>query len=90
MTASTPEILQAYRRLFRHGLYAVQYATPSRYVVRDELRQAFRTGSTADFDAKKIENTVAFLSSAAEERGTAHKILKTFLEVRWWRQPQRQ
>lgn len=86
MTASTLHILQSYRHLYRHALHAVQYAVPPRYVVRDELRRAYRSGLAADFNREKINKTVAFLQSATEETRMAHKILKNLVLVSWWKQ----
>lgn len=85
MTASTLHILQSYRHLYRHALHAVQYAVPPRYVVRDELRRAFRSGLAADFNREKVDKTVAFLQSATEKTGMAHKILKNLIHVSWWK-----
>lgn len=84
MTASTLHILRSYRRLYRQALYAVKYAVPARYTVRDELRRNYRSGSAADFNREKIDGTVAFLQSATEQNGTAHKILKNLLQVWYW------
>ncbi|OAA68791.1 mitochondrial carrier protein [Niveomyces insectorum RCEF 264] len=39
---SNAELVQAFRRLYRSALRAVQYSKPARYVVRDQLRAAFR------------------------------------------------
>lgn len=84
MTAGTLHLLRSYRRLYRHALYAVKYAVPARYTVRDELRRAYRSGSAADFDSEKIDRTVAFLQSATEQTGTAHKVLKNLIKVWYW------
>ena len=78
------EILQAYRQLYRHGLRAVQYASPARYTLRHQLNQAFRQGDIKDFDAQKIKNTILFLKCASKAKGLEHRILKTLLHVRWW------
>ncbi|MCJ1468957.1 hypothetical protein MMC07_007587 [Pseudocyphellaria aurata] len=84
MTTSNFHVRDSYRRLYRHGLRAVQYSVPGRYVVRDELRQAFRSSSAKDFDREKINATVAFLKSATKETGTANKILKNLIHAWWW------
>lgn len=86
MTASTLQILHSYRHLYRHALYAVRYAVPERYVIRDELRRAYRSGSVADFNREKIVETVAFLQSATEEAGTAHKIVRNITHMWWWQE----
>jgi hypothetical protein len=83
MTASTHEIVRSYRSLYRYGLRAVQYSSPARHILRKEIRHAYQNNTAADFDAGKIENTLNFLRSAAEERGWAHRILKNLIHI-WW------
>jgi hypothetical protein len=78
-------IVHAYRHLFRHSLRAVQFSKPARYTLRDRLRLAFRRGSAADFEPKKVENTLEFLQYATRENGLEHKIVKNLLFV-WWMQ----
>ena len=78
-------IIHAYRHLYRHSLRAVQFSKPARYTLRDRLRLAFRKGSAADFDPKKIANTLEFLEYATRENGLEHKIVKNLLFV-WWMQ----
>lgn len=77
------DILLSYRRLYRHGLQAVQYSAPARYNLRDRLRQRYRKGVTTDYDEPKIENTIEFLRGAAQERGLEHQIVKQLVHV-WW------
>lgn len=84
MMHSSTEVSQAYRRLYRQGLHAVQYASPARHILRRQLDQAFREGKFEDFDAQRIANTVFFLECAAREKGLEHRILKTLLHQRWW------
>ena len=84
MTLSKPELIQAYRQLYRHGLHAVQYASPARHVLRQQLSQAFRNGLVQDFDKRRIENTLLFLRNATKEKGLEHRILKNLLHMRWW------
>jgi len=94
------EILHAYRHLLRAGLRAVQFSKPSRYVLRDQLRAAFRdddagkaprnpTAAAAaaggGFDLERIRRTVWFLKAAGQEAGLEHKILKNLLRVAWAR-----
>ncbi|KAL7798168.1 hypothetical protein V8C37DRAFT_368963 [Trichoderma ceciliae] len=84
MTAAAPsklDITQAYRRLYRGLLRAVQYSAPARYVVRDQLRAAFRERN-AVLDGEGVKRTVWFLEAAARERGLEHKILKNLIRVR--------
>ncbi|PFH55668.1 hypothetical protein XA68_17853 [Ophiocordyceps unilateralis] len=75
------DVIHAYRRLYRCLLHAVQYATPARYVARDQLRSAFRTPG-ATLDPRGVKRTVWFLQAAAKETGLEHHILKNLLWVR--------
>ena len=84
MSPSSQDIVRSYRLLYRHVLYAVQYAVPARYTARTLLRNAYRTGIAADYDAQKIDNTVTFLEGAAREKGLEHKILKSLLHTWYW------
>ncbi|KAK0634801.1 hypothetical protein B0T17DRAFT_611758 [Bombardia bombarda] len=86
------ELIHAYRHLLRWGLRAVQFSKPSRYVIRDQLRDAFRDditkgGVTAKFDRDGIRRTIWFLKGAAESpRGRwERKILKNLCRVAWER-----
>ncbi|KAM0264676.1 hypothetical protein ACHAQJ_000501 [Trichoderma viride] len=84
MTTGAPsrlDITQAYRRLYRGLLRAVKYSAPARYVVRDQLRAAFRERN-ASLDSEGVKRTVWFLEAAAKERGLEHKILKNLIRVR--------
>lgn len=84
MTTTAPsklDITTAYRRLYRGLLRAVQYSAPARYVVRDQLRAAFRERD-AVLDREAVKRTVWFLDAAAKERGLEHKILKNLVRVR--------
>jgi hypothetical protein len=81
---SNVEILHAYRRLLRSGLRAVQFSKPARYLLRDQLREAFRD-QEAKFNPEGIRRTVWFLNAAAQERGLEHKIVKNLLRVKWER-----
>lgn len=83
MSVSQQQLVLAYRRLYRNGLHAVQYAKPARYTLKQILDQAFRNGTIEDFDATKIGNTILFLQNAAKETGLEHKVLKNLLHVRW-------
>lgn len=84
MNPSSQEILKSYRQLYRHAMYAVQYAAPARYTLRILLENAYRTGNAADFDPKKIANTITFLKGAAKEKGLEHRILKNLLHTWFW------
>lgn len=78
MSASRQEIVLAYRHLFQHLLRAVQYSKPARYIVRDQLRNAFRSKT---YNASTISNTLTFLDNAARSTGLEHKILKNLVHV---------
>ncbi|TQS32927.1 hypothetical protein Golomagni_06745 [Golovinomyces magnicellulatus] len=86
---SNLDVIHAYRHLYRGLLKAVQYATPARYVARDQIRAAFRespigtsTSSPVALDTEGIKRTKWFLDAAAKERGLEHKILKNLIQVR--------
>jgi hypothetical protein len=78
-------VIHAYRHLYRHSLRAVQFSKPARYTLRDRLRLAFRKGNAAEFEPKRVENTLEFLQNATRENGLEHKIVKNLLFV-WWTQ----
>lgn len=84
MSVTGQEIVRSYRQLYRHGLHAVQYAAPARYTLRILLRNAYRTGNAAEYDAQKINNTLTFLEGAAREKGLEHKIVKNLLHTWYW------
>jgi hypothetical protein len=83
-TVAAKDILWGYRSLYRHGLRAVHYSKPARYVLRDVLRKAFRTGKAEEYDRQKVRNTLEFLNLAAREQAMEHKVLKNILHVRFW------
>lgn len=83
---SRQQILRAYRRLYQHGLRAVQYSQPARYILRDRLRRLFRDGDPADFDQSRISNTLMFLRGAALHKGLEHRIVTNLLFV-WFHEP---
>ena len=89
MGVDTALIILAYRSLYRSALRAVQYSKPARYILRATLRNAFRNGTQADFDPKKIGNTILFLENAANVKGLEHRILKNLMHVRWWERSNR-
>lgn len=68
-----------YRCLYRSALRAVQFSSPARYVVRDQLRSAFRNDTIPD--SHTLQRTNWFLQTAAVERGLEHKILKNLIRV---------
>jgi hypothetical protein len=79
------ELITAYRKLYRAALSAVRYSKPSRYIVRDELRYAFRKNPVTEFDQVKINNTLKFLEASAEFAGMESAILKRLTTVIYWR-----
>ena len=85
MTGTNPEIIHAYRHLYRGLLRAVMFSAPARYLARDQLRAAFREKG-AQLDAQGIRRTLWFLKAAAQERGLEHRILKNLLRVHRHRQ----
>ncbi|KAK2032201.1 DUF1763-domain-containing protein [Colletotrichum zoysiae] len=74
------EKIRAYRHIYRELLRAVQFASPYRYVVRDQLRAAFRE-KEASWDKEEYKRTLWFLQAAAREAGLEHKILKNLIRV---------
>lgn len=82
---TSQEIVHAYRALLRQSLRAIQFSKPARFTLRDRLRLAFRNGTAADFDSRKIDNTLEFLRYATVENGLEHKIVKNLLHI-WWDQ----
>ncbi|KAK4202581.1 hypothetical protein QBC40DRAFT_294646 [Triangularia verruculosa] len=94
------ELLTSYRHLYRAALQAVQYSKPSRYVVRDQLRLAFRDAKNlAEYHPEKIRRTIWFFHAASQSRGLEHRICKTLVRMHWerarqtrrtWRQLQRE
>lgn len=81
---SKEEVIHAYRHLYRAALRAVCYSKPASFVVRDQLRRAFRTRD-AIFDGSAIRRTVWFLRNAGRERGLEHKIVRNILMTQFWR-----
>jgi len=85
LTASPTGVIQSYRHLYRGVLRAVRFSKPARFTARDQLRSAFRKGTIADLDVKKIARTLEFLKNAEEERGLEHKIVKNLLHTEFSR-----
>ncbi|KAK0107298.1 hypothetical protein ONS95_003996 [Cadophora gregata] len=81
---SSTELIHAYRQLYRGLLHAVQFSKPSRYIARDQLRNAFRKGDPTTFDQQKVTRTVEFLNYAAQERGLEHRIIKNLFLTKYW------
>ena len=79
-------ILSAYRHLYRSALRAIHYSSPARHVVRETIRNAFRTESAYNFSLQRVKNTEDFLKRAEQDTGMEHRILKNLLHVRYWQQ----
>ena len=82
---STSEIVQAYRTLSKLSERAVRKANPSRWQVRDLLREAFSSEARTSFCARRVDNTASFLKRARQSNGYEHKIIKNILYIRYWR-----
>jgi hypothetical protein len=85
---SQTELIHAYRHLLRHGLHAVQFSLPARFVIQSQLRKAFRVnkpGEVKTFDPEAVRRTIWFLKAAAAERGLEHKIVKNLVRIAWVR-----
>ncbi|KAL2872219.1 uncharacterized protein BJX67DRAFT_102522 [Aspergillus lucknowensis] len=80
-------VVHAYRQLYRQGLRAVNYSTPSRHVLLQTLRSSFRALPARDFDSLRISNTLDFLRKAADTAGIEHKIVRNLLMLKFWDQP---
>ncbi len=83
--ASRQEVLHAYRHLYKGLLRGVQHAIPARYIVRDQIRSAFRdrtaAAAAAPWDAEAIRRTLWFLSAAGRHTGLEHKILRNLVRM---------
>ncbi|BCS25602.1 uncharacterized protein APUU_50313S [Aspergillus puulaauensis] len=87
IAADQQSIIHAYRQLYRQGLKAVNYSTPSRHVFLATLRSSFRSLPAQDFDSRRIINTLNFLHKAANIAGIEHKIVRNLLMIKFWGQP---
>lgn len=79
-----PEVIHAYRHLYRGLLHAVHFSKPARFSARNQLRRAFREKG-AKYDHRGIARTVRFLDAATRERGLEHRVLKNLLMMAWYR-----
>ena len=93
---SNAELAKAYRQLYRSGLRAIQFSKPARYVLRDQLRAAFRgqrtrltseanNAATPKFDAEAVRRTVWFFNAAAASRETEHHVVQNLLITAFFR-----
>lgn len=85
---STSQVLRAYRTLYKQALISINYSRPSRYTLRDHLREGFRKGHRSDFDAARIKNTLQFLHGATYNTTLEHKVLMCLLHTWWWQKYQ--
>lgn len=83
MASMRCQIIQAYRNLHKQALIAVNYSSPSRVILRNRIRKAFRNGHVSDFDSVRIRNTIQFLRGAAYNHTLEHKVLMSLTHV--WR-----
>ncbi|KAE8452781.1 hypothetical protein EG329_013053 [Mollisiaceae sp. DMI_Dod_QoI] len=74
-------IVHAYRNLYRGLLRGIQFSKPARYVVRNQLRDAFRKGHPSMFNQEKIDRTIEFLALATQYRGLEHRILRNLIHT---------
>lgn len=79
-----PEVIHAYRHLYRGLLHAVHFSKPARFSARNQLRRAFREKG-AKYDHRGIARTIRFLDAATRERGLEHRVLKNLLMMAWYR-----
>ncbi|KAL2213768.1 DUF1763-domain-containing protein [Sarocladium strictum] len=89
------DIVHAYRRILRATYQAVQYSSPARFIVRDQVRAAFRespesasssstaTANAPAFDPQVAKRTAWFLEAAARERGVEHRVVKNLVKIRY-------
>ncbi|KAM7216673.1 hypothetical protein V8F06_007903 [Rhypophila decipiens] len=77
------DILHSYRHLMRAGLRAVCFSKPSRFIIRDVLRDGFRDRK-AIFRPAAVQRTILFLQ-AAQKKGFEHRLLKTLTRISWER-----
>lgn len=77
--------MHTYRHLYKALLHAVRYSKPSRYVVRDELRNSFRKSDSSAYDAGKIARTLEFIEGAGREKGIESQILKNMCQTEYMR-----
>jgi hypothetical protein len=77
-------IRNAYRDLYKASLYAVEYSSPARNIIRTQLRKAFRQSPESQFDPQRIENTIQFLYNAAKNSKMEHRVLKNLIRMHYW------
>ncbi|KAF2722581.1 DUF1763-domain-containing protein [Polychaeton citri CBS 116435] len=89
-TAPPSSTIRAYyRRLYKAGLHSVLYSKPSRFVVRDCIRYAFRNYEPSRLEPARVERTLEFLSRAARVSGLEHRIVRNVTHVWWMRNTQK-
>ncbi|XWX01857.1 hypothetical protein V2A60_009886 [Cordyceps javanica] len=73
--ASRQEILHAYRHLYKGLLRGVQYSIPARYIVRDQIRLAFRQDPAASAPTSHGEAAPAVAGPEAWDAGAIKRTL---------------
>ncbi|KAI5813392.1 hypothetical protein BZA77DRAFT_321405 [Pyronema omphalodes] len=76
-------LLHSYRHLLKAGLFAVSYSNPSRFQIRDKLRDAYRNTPITHYNARRIQNTIDFLYTAGRYKGLEHRIVKNLCFVHY-------
>lgn len=85
MSVSRQEVVRTYRNLYTTALRASRFSQPSRFVIRDHLRSAFRSTDTKSWDRDEIGRTLHFLRLAGESAGLEHKVFKNVVSC-WHKQ----
>ncbi|KAF1814185.1 DUF1763-domain-containing protein [Eremomyces bilateralis CBS 781.70] len=85
---SPPQIIHAYRTLYRTGLRALKYHLHHRRALLTHLRHAFRTNPPSAFSPQKIANTVTFLRVAARRQPASveYRVLVNLLNAGYHRE----
>ncbi|KAI0025655.1 DUF1763-domain-containing protein [Xylariomycetidae sp. FL0641] len=82
--ASHEEIIHAYRSLYRNALNAVKFSKKARFIVRDQLRTAFREKG-AQYNRRGVIRTNLFFLAAERQAGLEHRILKSLISTEYFR-----
>lgn len=77
-------IRSIYRRLWRAAHYAVQNRNPSKHIIREKLRHAFRTETQLP-STVELDNTEQFLLTAGRRRGLENNVVKSLCMIHWYR-----
>ncbi|KAM3531678.1 hypothetical protein MY4038_004361 [Beauveria bassiana] len=77
--ASRQEVLHAYRHLYKGLLRGVHYSIPARYIVRDQIRLAFRERLAAAAPVTATVPTTTTTTTAAAAAGWDAEAIKRTL-----------